>query len=112
MSYVFTLNDKIKKKKELSKVIGGIEDKFKMKNLDLKKNSNFKINSINKNKNTKIIGEKKSDLEDLKIMVLDSITDFKNSRGFLYSDIDDGKEERKIDRVKYDLFNYIIKKKK
>lgn len=44
-------------------------------------------------------------------MVIGSINEFKSSRGFLTEDFDTNKALNKINKVKYDLYNYRNKKK-
>jgi hypothetical protein len=55
--------------------------------------------------------KKNVDLEELKEMVMDRIIEFKSSKGFLSEDFDTNTNITKISKVKYDLYNYINKKK-
>jgi len=100
------------KKHKLFHDIAKIEDNSHFKILELKHlNSNVKPPSNSFIKQLLFKAKKNVDLEELKEMVMDSIIEFKNSKGFLSEDFDTNKNITKISNVKYDLYNYINKKK-
>jgi hypothetical protein len=106
-------NKNILKKKELFFEIDKIEDNFKLKKSELTSdNPSVKISKESMVKQLLFKAKKNVDLQDLKDMVMESIIEFKNSKGFLSEDFDSNKTLNKINKVKYDLYNYRNNKKK